>query len=104
LRSKSKYLKSELKDFIENDMGDSEDENDEDYNELDNSISEEERNKFKTALDSQDEFLYLRDILIYLSQTNLDYHNYIISLISDNNKAELSMAFEKAEKRINKIK
>ncbi len=48
----------------------------------------------------QDEFLYLRDILNYLAQSNGVYYNYLMSLISDNAKNELALAIEKAEIRI----
>jgi hypothetical protein len=98
LKSKTKNFKWQLKDFIVDDLGD-DDEDDEDYNELDNSF-EKKGSKFTTNLDSQDEFIYLRDILNYLSQSMPEYYSHLMMLIGDKDKADLSNWINMAEIRI----
>lgn len=99
LESNDKNIKLQLKDFIEDDLGDSDDEDDEDYDEINTSVYNR-RDSFKTCLGSQDEFIYLRDILFHLNKTSPDYYNYLMSLIDENSRSELAIAIEKAEKRL----
>ena len=78
------------------------DEDDEDYNELENSF-EKNNDFFKTPLESQDEILYFRDILNFISQNKPDYYNHLMSLISDSQKSELAILIEKAQNKANRI-
>jgi hypothetical protein len=78
------------------------DEDDEDYNELENSF-EKNNDFFKTPLESQDEILYFRDILNFISQNKPDYYNRLMSLISDSQKSELAILIEKAQDKANRI-
>ena len=98
MKSKTKNFKWQLKDFIVDDLNE-DDDDDEDYNELEHSF-EGNGIKFKTNLDSQDEFIYLRDVMNYLRDNNLDYYNHLMMLIADNDKVELSQYITKAEIRL----
>ncbi len=98
MKSKTKNFKWQLKDFIVDDLGD-DDEDDEDYNELEHSF-EKKGSKFTTNLDSQDEFIYLKDVLNYLSQSNPEYYNHLMMLIVDKDKVDLSNYINMAEIRI----
>ena len=80
---------------------DDEDDEDEDYNELENSF-EKDNDKFLTRLDLQDEVLFFRDVLNYLSQNNPDYYTRIMNLFNDNLKCELGVLIDKAQLRGNK--
>ena len=98
LKSKTKNFKWQMKDFIVDDLyGD--DEDDEDYNELENSF-ESDLTKFRTNLDMQDEFLYLRDVMSFLRGSNPDYYNHLMMLMSDKDKEELGNYIYKAEIRL----
>ncbi len=81
---------------------DDEDDEDEDYNELENSF-EKDNDKFLTRLDLQDEVLFFRDVLNYLSQHNPDYYTRIMNLFNDNLKCELGVLIDKAQQRGNKV-
>lgn len=96
LKSKTKNIKWQMKDFIVDDL-DGDDDDDDDYNELENSFNDGA--KFTTNLDLQDEFLYLRDVLNYLSGSNPEYYNHLMKLISDNDQQELSGYITNAELR-----
>ncbi len=99
MKSKTKNFKRQLKDFIVDDLEDEDDIDDEDYNELENSF-EDDGQRFKTNLDAQDEFIYVRDVLNYLNESNADYYNHLMSLMSDKDKQQLSGYIYKAEIRM----
>jgi hypothetical protein len=99
-KSKDKIIKNQLKDFIEDDLNLLDDDDDEDYNEFENSL-EEISDKFKTKLDQQNESIYLREILNYIGQTKPDYFNYLMNLLSEEQKKDMTIIFEKALSREN---
>ena len=70
------------------------DEDDEDYNEFDDSTEKKSGENFTTRLDLQDEVVYLRDILNYLSVNNNQYYCAILNSLNDSVKYELNRLFE----------
>jgi hypothetical protein len=88
----------QLKDFIVDDLDD-EDEEDEDYDEMENNHEKETR--FKTNLDMQDEFIFLRDVLNFLRERNEGYYNHLMMLMDEKEKRELGGYINKAEMRLN---
>lgn len=77
---------------------DDDDEDDEDYNEMEHSLEREMR--FKTNLDMQDEYIYLRDVMNFIRESNIDYYNHLMTLMGDKEKAELSGYINSAEARL----
>lgn len=103
-----KSARTKLKDFIENDDDCYDEEGDEDYDEI-NDMEElgesNNRNIFKTNLDEQDEFIYIRNVLDHLSLNSYEFYNYIMNNLPLDKREVLLSCIQKAESRMSvKIK
>ena len=94
-KSKTNHLKAQLTDFIEDDIG-VDDDDDEDYNILDNSAIQDS-NRLKTRLELQNEVSYLKDILNFLNGSNPSYYLKIMSVLDDNMASMLNNLFESSQ-------
>jgi hypothetical protein len=74
-------------------MGLEDEDDDDDYDVLNNSWRED-TNKLKTRLDIQNEVLFLKEVLQYLSGANPNFYHFLMSVLDDKLTSLLSHLFE----------